>query len=100
MDNDSIVEMHAYENPEMRAQHGEFYVAEELMRTDKEAKNNVLIVAELENGLDEPQVAGFVWLESGLDNRFLIRNYDLDIFGNLLKFNPSKPYDSQTEYVV
>lgn len=96
-DNDYIVEMHEHDNPDVRAQHGDFYVAEELMRNDKAAKNSLLIVAEVENGLDE--LSGFLWLESEVDNGFLVRNYNLEMFGNLLKFNRSKPYRYHNEIV-
>lgn len=91
--------MHSQDYPEVRAQHGDFYVAEELLRTDEDAQKNLLIVAEVENGLNEPQITGFLWLESEVDIYFLVRNYSLEMFGNLLKFNPSNPYKSQVEYV-
>lgn len=95
-DNDDIFEMHEYEYPEVRDQIGPYYIAEELLRQDEEAKSNILIVAEFEK---ESQLAGFLWLESDVDNFHLVRNYDLDIFGNLIKFNSKKPYNFRTEIV-
>ncbi|XP_034109209.1 cilia- and flagella-associated protein 61 isoform X1 [Drosophila albomicans] len=91
-DNDDIVEIHECEFPEMRAELGDFYIAEELMRHDKEAKNNVLIVAETENDLKEQTTSGFLWLESEVDIRFYVKNYELESFGNLISFNYTKPY--------
>ncbi|KAM8711239.1 hypothetical protein ACLKA7_000387 [Drosophila subpalustris] len=99
-DNDDIIEIHENELPEMRAELGDFYIAEELMRQDEGAKNNVLIVAETESELQELQTSGFFWLESEVDIRFYVKNYELETFGNLIKFNPSKPYLCETLQVL
>ncbi|XP_034480066.1 cilia- and flagella-associated protein 61 [Drosophila innubila] len=99
-DNDDIIEIHEYELPQMRAEFGDFYIAEELMRQDEEAKNNVLIVAETENELQELTTSGFLWLDSNVNIRFYVKNYELETFGNLMKFNPSKPYSFETINVL
>ncbi|KAH8307392.1 hypothetical protein KR044_011244 [Drosophila immigrans] len=91
-DNDDIVEIQECEFPELRAELGDFYIAEELMRQDVEAKNNVLIVAETENDSKEQTTSGFLWLESEVDVRFYVKNYEVESFGNLLSVNYSKPY--------
>ncbi|XP_017959932.1 cilia- and flagella-associated protein 61 [Drosophila navojoa] len=90
-DNDDIVEMHSRELPEMRAALGDFYIAEELMRTDANAKDSVIIVMEMQNENQESMTAGFMWLNANVDIRYYVRNYEMEMFGNLLSFNPTKP---------
>ncbi|KAH8407517.1 hypothetical protein KR222_004808, partial [Zaprionus bogoriensis] len=99
-DNDDIIEMHSYEFPELREELGDFYIAEELLRQDEEAKNNILIVSEVENDNKEITTSGFLWLESEVDIRYMVKCYDLEIFGNLLKFNPNRPYAFETAMVT
>ncbi|EDW02631.1 cilia- and flagella-associated protein 61 [Drosophila grimshawi] len=94
-DNDDIIEIHEYEMPEIRDKLGDFYIADELLRTDENAKNRVLIVAEVQNELQESYTAGFIWLDSDVDIRFYVRNYEMETFGNLIKFDKKKPYNSE-----
>ncbi|ALC42280.1 CG30275, partial [Drosophila busckii] len=91
-DNDDIIDIHSLEMPELRAKLGDYYIAEELLRQDDDAKKNYLIVVELENECQESETAGFMWLTSDIDIRFYVRNYELETFGNLLKFISDKPY--------
>ncbi|XP_030555401.1 cilia- and flagella-associated protein 61 isoform X1 [Drosophila novamexicana] len=92
-DNDDIIEIHEHELPEMRAELGDFYIAEELMRTDEDAKNSVIIVAELVNEKQDSHTAGFIWLDAKVDIRFYVQNFEMDMFGNLVKFSANKPFD-------
>ncbi|KAH8370674.1 hypothetical protein KR093_004626 [Drosophila rubida] len=99
-DNDDIVEIHECEFPEMREELGDFYIAEELMRHDQDAKNNVLIVAETEDDNKEQTTSGFLWLEANVDIRFYVKNYEMESFGNLMSVNYSKPYAFETISVL
>jgi len=61
---------------------------------------NVLIVAETENEHKDLTTSGFLWLESEVDIRYYVKNYEMETFGNLIKFNPSKPYSYETIHVM
>ncbi|XP_001360498.2 cilia- and flagella-associated protein 61 isoform X1 [Drosophila pseudoobscura] len=84
-DNDDIVAIHEYEYPEMREELGDFYIAEEILRTDSGREKSFLIVAETENDCQEIETAVFIWLSTDIDIRFYVTNYELESFGNLVK---------------
>lgn len=63
------------------------------MRTDEDAKNSVIIVAELVNEKQDSHTAGFIWLDAKVDIRFYVQNFEMDMFGNLVKFSANKPFD-------
>ncbi|XP_023037946.1 cilia- and flagella-associated protein 61 [Drosophila willistoni] len=84
-DNDDIIDIHKYELPEMHQELGDYYIAEEIMRTDENAHKTFLVVAELVNQSQETETAGFLWLSTDLDLLYLIQHYDLENFGNLVK---------------
>ncbi|XP_073848569.1 cilia- and flagella-associated protein 61-like [Musca autumnalis] len=78
-DNDDIVELVDRDRPDVKHQLGEYYIAEELL---SETSNSVLVITEIFN-----MTAGFIWLNGHVDTLSLLENYDLDVFGNLIKFN-------------
>ncbi|SPP72843.1 cilia- and flagella-associated protein 61 [Drosophila guanche] len=84
-DNDDIVAIHEYEYPELRAELGDFYIAEEILRTDSGRQKSFLIVAETENECQQTETAVFIWLSTDIDIRFYVTNYELESFGNLVK---------------
>ncbi|XP_041448084.1 uncharacterized protein LOC111080538 isoform X2 [Drosophila obscura] len=84
-DNDDIVAIHEYEYPEMREQLGDFYIAEEILRTDSAREKSFLIVAETENECQQTETAVFLWLSTDIDILFYVTNYELESFGNLVK---------------
>ncbi|XP_011293922.1 cilia- and flagella-associated protein 61-like isoform X1 [Musca domestica] len=78
-DNDDIVELVDRNRPDVKQQLGEYYIAEELL---SESSNSVIVITEISH-----MTAGFIWLNGHVDILPLLENYELDAFGNLLKFN-------------
>ncbi|XP_061388706.1 cilia- and flagella-associated protein 61-like [Musca vetustissima] len=81
-DNDDIVDLVDRDRPDVKQQLGEYYIAEELL---SESTNSVLVITEI-----SLITAGFIWLNGHVDILHLLQNYDLDAFGNLIKFNPKE----------
>ncbi|XP_037895350.1 cilia- and flagella-associated protein 61-like [Glossina fuscipes] len=79
-DNDDIVEIVHADRPELKESLGDFYIAEELLAT---SSKSLLIITEIHN-----ITSGFVWLNEDLHFYTLLENFQLDMFGNLMKFDP------------
>nr|XP_044251728.1 cilia- and flagella-associated protein 61 isoform X1 [Drosophila takahashii] len=90
-DNDDIIELQSVEMPELREELGEFYIAEEVMRQDADAKKSLLVVAETTNQCQETEMALFLWLSTDIDIMFYVCNYEVEQLGNLVK-----PVDRQS----
>ncbi|XP_030387028.1 cilia- and flagella-associated protein 61 [Scaptodrosophila lebanonensis] len=91
-DNDDIIEIQEAELPEIRAELGDYYIAEELMRQDEAAHKTFIIVAEIENISKEFQTGGFIWLSTDIDIKYFVKNYEVEHFGNLVNFTETEPY--------
>ncbi|KAI8127370.1 Cilia- and flagella-associated protein 61 [Lucilia cuprina] len=82
-DNDDIVEILDHDRPDLKEQLGEYYIAEELLSNAK----SLLIVTEINH-----LTAGFIWLNDNVNLLNLLENYNLQSFGNLLKFNVNQRF--------
>ncbi|EDW02630.1 GH19779 [Drosophila grimshawi] len=91
-DNDDVIEMIDFEEPEMRQVHGDYFIAEVLMgavvgNLDKDK----IIVTE------DPEAAnggttGMMWLTEEVNIEMLIKNFDLESLGNLVTCTPDAPH--------
>uniref|UniRef100_W8BNN2 Uncharacterized protein C20orf26 n=1 Tax=Ceratitis capitata TaxID=7213 RepID=W8BNN2_CERCA len=87
-DNDDIVEVIDVDRPDLRAEYGDFYIAEELQKEiDENDKNNTFIVCELQH-----QTVGFIWLNDDVSILTLVENFECEGFGNMIKYNKDQPY--------
>ncbi|KAH8305921.1 hypothetical protein KR018_004134 [Drosophila ironensis] len=76
---------------------GDYYIAEELLRSEDNSNNSdILVVAETLNVRQETEMAIFMWLTTDIDIRFYVRNYEMSSFGNLVKFDPNAPFHYDT----
>ncbi|XP_030388035.1 cilia- and flagella-associated protein 61 isoform X2 [Scaptodrosophila lebanonensis] len=93
-DNDDVLEMIDYEEPDLRIEHGDFYIAEVLMGTDESIEQDKIIVGEqvIEGSSDTTNI-GLMWLTEEIDIPKLIQNYDLERMGNLLTFTPAAEHE-------
>ncbi|XP_022231899.2 LOW QUALITY PROTEIN: cilia- and flagella-associated protein 61 [Drosophila obscura] len=82
-DNDDIVEVIDHEEPHLRQQNGDFYIAEELLDSERTGQNELIIVAELAE-----EIAGLMWLTDKLDVELLAKNFHLERLGNLTRCTP------------
>ncbi|KAH8389745.1 hypothetical protein KR200_000872 [Drosophila serrata] len=92
-DNDDIVEMIDTEDPHLRKEYGDFYIAEHLLEEEgskEEGKGaEQIIIAEFEE--ENPQGvkgAGLMWLSDAVDVERLATNFQLERLGNLAKYTP------------
>ncbi|KAH8254134.1 hypothetical protein KR032_008640, partial [Drosophila birchii] len=92
-DNDDLVEMIDSEDPHLRREHGDFYIAEHLL--DMEAANKgakgaeQIIIAEFEEECTQGvKGAGLMWLSDSLDVEQLATSFHLERMGNLVKYTP------------
>ncbi|XP_065369067.1 cilia- and flagella-associated protein 61-like [Calliphora vicina] len=90
-DNDDIVDVIDHDRPDLKEQLGEYYIAEELLSDAK----SLLIVTEINN-----ITAGFIWLNDNIRLLPLLENYNLQAFGNLLKFNTQERFKEKLLYVT
>ncbi|KAM8711238.1 hypothetical protein ACLKA7_000386 [Drosophila subpalustris] len=90
-DNDDVIEMIDVEEPHMRAEHGDYYIAELLLGTSGKMDKDKIIVTE-----DTVQTGGstdgMMWLSEDIDIEELIKNYDLESVGNLVSCTPDAPH--------
>ncbi|XP_001360499.4 cilia- and flagella-associated protein 61 isoform X1 [Drosophila pseudoobscura] len=94
-DNDDIVEMIDHEEPELRKQNGDFYIAEELLASERTGQNELIVVAELADS-----IAGLMWLTDKLDVELLAKNFHLDRLGNLTRCTPGAKHGRVTFEVI
>ncbi|XP_032572075.1 cilia- and flagella-associated protein 61 [Drosophila sechellia] len=92
-DNDDIIAMQEVENPEMREELGDFYIAEEVMGQNPKS---MLVVAETINQSEQSEMAIFLWLSSDIDIMFYVRNYQMEQFGNLVKPADGRSFHYET----
>ncbi|XP_017077843.1 cilia- and flagella-associated protein 61 [Drosophila eugracilis] len=88
-DNDDIVEMIDSEDPELRREHGDFYIAEHLLNVDGSKRNDKIIIAEFEEEIaDNVKGAGLMWLSDSIDIETLATNFHLERLSNLTRYTP------------
>ncbi|KMY95857.1 cilia- and flagella-associated protein 61 isoform X2 [Drosophila simulans] len=92
-DNDDIIAMQEVENPEMREELGDYYIAEEVMGQNPKS---MLVVAETINQSEQSEMAIFLWLSSDIDILFYVRNYQMEQFGNLVKPADGRSFHYET----
>uniref|UniRef100_A0A1A9X2Z5 DUF4821 domain-containing protein n=1 Tax=Glossina brevipalpis TaxID=37001 RepID=A0A1A9X2Z5_9MUSC len=80
-DNDDIVDIVHADRPELKTSLGDFYIAEELLSNNS---RSLLIIHNI--------TSGFVWLNEDLNVYSLLENFELDMFGNLIKFNSRQKF--------
>jgi len=99
------------EEPQMRVEHGEFYIAEVLLGNSKSGKmdNEKIIVTEVRMKIELSKSksisltffqdsgsssgsTGMMWLSEEIDIMQLIKNYDLESVGNLVSCTPDAPH--------
>ncbi|XP_017077747.1 cilia- and flagella-associated protein 61 isoform X2 [Drosophila eugracilis] len=95
-DNDDVVALQEAEMPELRVELGDYYIAEEVLRQDAEATKSMLIVAETTNQCQETELSIFMWLTTGIDILFYVKNYEMEQFGNLVKPVDGKSFHYET----
>ncbi|XP_037941013.1 cilia- and flagella-associated protein 61-like [Teleopsis dalmanni] len=83
-DNDDIIDMMDMFCPQIRTELGDFYIAEELLHNAN--SHSSLIVCEIKH-----KTIGFFWLNDNVDILKLVENFELEIFGNLVKYDPNLP---------
>ncbi|XP_026836948.1 cilia- and flagella-associated protein 61 isoform X3 [Drosophila erecta] len=92
-DNDDVIAIQAVENPELREELGDYYIAEEVMAQNP---RSMLVVGEIINQCQESEMAIFLWLSSDIDIVFYVRNYQMEQFGNLVKPVDGRSFHYQT----
>ncbi|KAH8234420.1 hypothetical protein KR038_009520 [Drosophila bunnanda] len=103
-DNDDIVEMIDSEDPHLRKEYGDFYIAEHLLDVDgskEEGKaTEHIIVAEFEEEVSQGvKGAGLMWLSDDVDVEQLATSFHLERLGNLAKYTPGLKH-ARFEYDV
>ncbi|XP_034480067.1 cilia- and flagella-associated protein 61 [Drosophila innubila] len=91
-DNDDVIEMIDVEEPHMREEHGDYYIAELLLGTSGKMDKDKIIVTE--DSIQSSGSTGMMWLSEDIDIEQLIKNYDLENVGNLVSCTPDAPHSS------
>ncbi|BFG06398.1 cilia- and flagella-associated protein 61 [Drosophila madeirensis] len=94
-DNDDIVEMIDHEEPQLRQKNGDFYIAEELLDSERTGGKELIIVAELAEN-----IAGLMWLTDKLDVELLATNFHLQRLGNLVRCTPGAKHGKVSLEVI
>ncbi|KAH8284808.1 hypothetical protein KR054_001225 [Drosophila jambulina] len=88
-DNDDIVEMIDSEDPRLRREHGDFYIAEHLLEMEGTKGSEEIIIAEFEEEITEGvKGGGLMWLSNSVDVEQLATSFHLERLGNLVKYTP------------
>uniref|UniRef100_B4MQB4 GK21451 n=1 Tax=Drosophila willistoni TaxID=7260 RepID=B4MQB4_DROWI len=92
-DNDDIVNIIDFEEPQLRENYGDFYIAELLMGTNGRLGTSKLIVAEVTNeATEEVSNTGLMWLTDSLDMELLLKNFNFERLDNLVRCTPGAPH--------
>ncbi|XP_062128764.1 cilia- and flagella-associated protein 61 [Drosophila sulfurigaster albostrigata] len=91
-DNDDVVEMIDVDEPQMRIDRGDYYIAELLMGAGGKLDRDKIIVTE-DSG-ESSGSTGMMWLSENIDIEQLIINYDLEGVGNLISCTPDAPHNT------
>ncbi|XP_017868844.1 PREDICTED: cilia- and flagella-associated protein 61 [Drosophila arizonae] len=91
-DNDDVIEMIDVEEPHMRKQYGDYYIAEILLGTSGGNMENDKIIVTEDSGPSAIGSTGMMWLTDDTDIEQLIKNFDLESLGNLVTCTPDAPH--------
>ncbi|XP_068148018.1 cilia- and flagella-associated protein 61 [Drosophila tropicalis] len=92
-DNDDIVNIIDLEEPELRKNFGDFYIAELLMGTNGRLGTSHVIVAENTDEVTKGvSNTGVMWLTDSLDLELLLTNFNFERVDNLVRYTPDAPH--------
>ncbi|XP_017837079.1 cilia- and flagella-associated protein 61 isoform X2 [Drosophila busckii] len=98
-DNDDVIDIIDNEEPEMRVQHGDYFIAELLLGVAGNIDKEKIVVTE-ETSSTTGGTTGMMWLSEDVNIELLVKNYDLELMGNLVSCTPGADHATVRIHVM